>query len=405
MDKPITGKPVQVEINRNVTIPDPIKLARFARSPDIGPKVLFFSGGTALREVSRRIIDYTHNSIHIITPFDSGGSSAVIRKAFNMPAVGDIRNRLMALADLSFKGNPEIYALFSHRLPKNRKNTVLEEALRQMASGKHHLVATIPDPMRKIIRNHLYIFIENMPETFDLQGASIGNLILTAGYLTSRRLFDPVIYLFSKLVEVRGIVRPAVNRNYHLAARLENGDVLVGQHRITGNETSSLLSPVRKIFLTANELEPAEASVPIRQKMRDLIGRGELICYPMGSFYSSVIANLLPSGMGAAISRVPCPKIYVPSTTSDSETKGCGLMDQVEILLHYLRKDNPTGIKNENVLNFIAMDRENGSYAGKIDEKRLSQLGLKVIDYPLVTSQSAPHIDARSFSDLLLSMC
>jgi CofD-related protein of GAK system len=405
MDNPISGKPVRVGISRTAVIPDMVKLARFARGPDLGPKILFFSGGTALRKASRRIIGYTHNSIHIITPFDSGGSSAIIRKAFNMPAVGDIRNRLMALADQSFKGNPEIYALFSHRLPKNRKNNALEEELRHMASGKHHLVAPIPDPMRKIIRNHLYVFIEKMPKTFDLRGASVGNLILTGGYLTSRRLFDPVIYLFSKLVEVRGIVRPAVNRNYHLAARLENGDVLVGQHLITGKETSPLCSPIREVFLTDNEMEPVPAAVPIRQKMRDLIGRAELICYPMGSFFSSVIANLLPAGIGAAISRVSCPKLYVPSTANDPETKGFSLMDQIEILLHYLRKDSPGDIKNESVLNFIVVDRENGSYAGKIDEKRLGQLGLEVIDYPLVTSRSAPYIDEQPFVELLLSMC
>lgn len=405
MDSPLPGKPIQVGITRTAVIPDPMKLARFARSPDLGPKILLFSGGTALREVSRRIIGYTHNSIHIITPFDSGGSSAVIRKAFNMPAVGDIRNRLMALADQSFKGNPEIYALFSHRLPKNRKTAALKEELRHMASGRHHLVVPIPDPMRKIIRNHLYVFLEKMPKTFDLRGASVGNLILTAGYLTSRRLFDPVIYLFSKLAEVRGIVRPAVNKNYHLAARLENGEVLVGQDLITGKETAPLCSPVREVFLTDSEMAPAPAQVPIRQKMRDLIGRAELICYPMGSFYSSLIANLLPAGMGAAISQVPCPKIYVPGTAEDPETLGLGLMDQIEILLCYLKKDDPEGIKNENVLNFIAIDRKNGSYTGAIDDKKIENLGIEVIDYPLVSPRSAPYIDENPWVELLLSLC
>jgi 2-phospho-L-lactate transferase/gluconeogenesis factor (CofD/UPF0052 family) len=55
----------------------------------------------------------------MITPFDSGGSSAEIRKAFKMLAVGDLRNRLMALADQSVKGNPEIFLLFSYRFDAN----------------------------------------------------------------------------------------------------------------------------------------------------------------------------------------------------------------------------------------------------------------------------------------------
>jgi CofD-related protein of GAK system len=387
-----------------IRIPDPVRLARFLRSPDLGPKILFFSGGTALRETSKLLIRYTHNSIHIITPFDSGGSSAVIRKAFNMPAVGDIRNRLMALADQSFQGNPEIYALFSHRLPKTQSRDILLEELTSMASGKHPLVAQIPDPMRKIIRNHLYIFLERMPKTFDLRGASFGNLILTAGYLIGRRMLDPVIFLFSKLAEVRGIVRPTVNKNYHLAARLKNKQVVVGQHLITGKETPKLSSPIKELFLTESEINPISSIVPIRDKMNHLISHADLICYPMGSFYSSIIANLIPKGIGASINRAACPKIFIPNTTPDPEALGCDLTDQVEILLYYLKKDNPAGIKHENVLNFVFIDRENGAYPGKINEKRIKKMGIQLIDYPLVSSRSSPFIDGQQLAELLLSL-
>ncbi|MFW5836578.1 MAG: 2-phospho-L-lactate transferase CofD family protein, partial [Desulfovibrionaceae bacterium] len=105
-------------LTREATIPDPMRLARYERIPELGPRILFFSGGTALRELSREIIRYTHNTIHLITPFDSGGSSAKLREAFHMPAVGDIRNRLMALADTSLTGNPAIFNFFAHRFPK-----------------------------------------------------------------------------------------------------------------------------------------------------------------------------------------------------------------------------------------------------------------------------------------------
>ncbi len=398
------SKTIELEIARTIRIPDPVKLTRFSRNPDLGPKILFFSGGTALRETSRLLIQYTHNSIHIITPFDSGGSSAVLRKAFHMPAVGDIRNRLMALADQSFRGNPEIYALFSHRLSKQAPQDILFDQLADMASGKHPLVAQIPDPMRKIIRNLLYWFIEKMPKNFDLQGASIGNLILTAGYLNSRRMLDPVIFLFSKLVEVRGVVRPAVNKNCHLAARLKNKQVIVGQHLITGKETPKLSSPIHQLFLTDDETARVPASVAIRDKMDQLITRADLICYPMGSFYSSLIANLLPRGMGNAVSRAACPKIFIPNTAPDPETIGWGLTDQIEILLHYLKKDNPSGIRNETVLNFVLIDRENGAYPEKINEKRIKRMGIRLIDYPLVTPKSSPLIDEHRLVEFLMSL-
>ena len=97
-----------VRVARAVTIPDPVRLERFRHAPELGARLLFFTGGTGLRGLSRKLVEYTHHSTHIITPFDSGGSSAKLRKAFRMPAVGDMRNRLMALADQSVLGNPEI---------------------------------------------------------------------------------------------------------------------------------------------------------------------------------------------------------------------------------------------------------------------------------------------------------
>jgi CofD-related protein of GAK system len=396
--------PVYYPITRTARLPDPVKLARYKKAPDLGPRILFFSGGTALRELSQELIRYTHNSIHVITPFDSGGSSAELRKAFHMPAVGDIRNRLMALADQSFQGNPEIFDLFVHRLVKDAPSDHLLEELSRMARGKHVLVSRIPDPMRKIIRNHLFSFLDHMPKAFNPKGASIGNLILTAGYLNNRRLFDPVIYLFSKLVQAHGTVRPVVSKYRHLAAELESGELIIGQHRLTGKETQPIASRINRLYLCKSITDAAPADVEIRAKMRDLIQSAELICYPMGSFYSSVIANLLPKGVGDTISRVNCPKIYIPNTAEDPESYALDPARQTEILLYYLKADAPETIENQSVLNMVIVDKKNGRYARPIDDARLNALGIEVIDYPLITAESAPHIAADRLAEFLLSL-
>jgi CofD-related protein of GAK system len=396
---------IRLRVTRTVNLPDPVKVARYEKNPELGPALLFFSGGTALRNLSRKLIRYTHNSIHVVTPFDSGGSSAEIRKAFKMPAVGDIRNRLMALADQSFKGNPDIYTLFSYRLPKTRSQPELMDELTQMARGSHPMVGKIVDPMRKIIRNHLYLFLEKMPDTFDLRGASIGNLILAAGYLSNRRLLDPVIYIFSKIVECRGIVRPVVNKHRHLIAALEDGTIIVGQHLLTGKEAGPVTSRVTSVFLTDAKNPTLPVDVPIRDKMRDLIARADLICFPMGSFYSSIIANLLPKGVGEAISRVDCPKVFIPGTGNDPETVGMTLGDQVEVLIRYLKKDSPNQIITRQVLNYLILDKQETVYPGGIDMERIRRLGVKVIQYSIVTDRTAPLIDEQRLIPLLLSLC
>lgn len=395
---------MRILVSRTATLPDPIKLARFLRAPELGPKVLFFTGGTALRALSRRIIDYTHNSIHLITPFDSGGSSAKLRAAFDMPAVGDLRNRLMALADRTVKGAPETYELFACRLPHDAAPQALCERLEAMLRGDDELVARVPDPMRKIIRTHLRFFVERMPEGFDLRGASIGNLILTGGYFNYDRNIDPVIYLFSKLVEARGQVRPVVNNPLHLVAELEDGSVLMGQHLLTGKETQPISVPVKRIFLTEHADDPRPTEVAIPDKTASLIAGADLICYPMGSFYTSLIANLLPRGVGESVAANRCPKVYIPNLGTDPEQRGMTLPDQVRTLLDYLERDCATPPSHESLLNFLLVDTRHGSYGPASDLDKLKSHGLTVIDAPLVTERSAPYLDEERVLEYLLSL-
>ena len=386
-----------------MNIPDPAKLGRYKKSPEQGPKILFFSGGSALRGLCRQLIHYTYNSIHIITSFDSGGSSATLREAFAMPAVGDVRARLMDLADLSIQGNREIFALFAYRFDQQADNVALVNELGQMISGRHRLIARIPDPMQEIIRIHLLLFKKNMEDDFDLRGASIGNLILTAGYLENRRHLDPVIDVFARLAMVRGTVRPIVNKYLHLAAELEDGTTVVGQNLMTGKEVPPIASRVKKVYITEDRVKHPVYTVKAGTKTKSLIGAAQLICYPMGSFYSSIIANLLVDGVGEAIGKNSSPKVYIPSTGVDPECLGHTIMDQVETIIAYAGQGQPK-IRVTDVLNYVVVDQKNGQYAGKLDRKRLAQLGIQIIDCQLVSRKSAPEIDENLLLPVLLSL-
>jgi len=391
-------------LTRSPRLPDPLRLARYARAPEVGPRLLFFSGGSALAGLSRELIRYTHNSIHLITPFDSGGSSAVLRDAFGMLAVGDLRNRLMALADQSVQGNPEVVRLFAHRLPDQAAPEALKARLEELVQGRDPLLMAVPDPLRKIIRNHLRFFWEKMPPDFDLQGANLGNLVLAGGYLNHQGHIDPVIFTFSKLAEVRGVVRPVVNQHLHLAARLADGRLLVGQHRLTGREAPPIDSPVAELFL-AGDQRGAPASAAIRPKVARLIDQAELICYPMGSFYSSLIATLLPTGVCPAVAAAGCPKVHVPNVAGDSEQLGLSLADGVAVLLDYLRRGCGQKVAVDQVLNLVIVDSANAVYpGGPPDLAAIRRLGVEVIDVPLVSEQSAPYLDPARLLEVLLSL-
>jgi CofD-related protein of GAK system len=397
------GRTARVTVTRSLRLPDPLRLERFRRVPELGPRILFFSGGTALRDVSRRIVEYSHDTIHLITPFDSGGSSAKLREAFGMPAVGDLRNRLMALADQTVRGQPDIYRLFSFRFPGDGDRAELRDALDAMIRGEDPLVAAIPDPMRKIIRTHLRFFAEQMPGDFDLRGANIGNLILAGGYLNQGRHVDPVIFLFSRLVEVRGVVRPITSADLHLAARLEDGSLVVGQHLLTGKEVEPISSPIRELFLVRGPLDPTPLRPAIRPKVRGLIAEAEVICYPMGSFFTSVLANLLPRGVGRAVAGSDAPKVFIPGTGHDPETLGTSLAERVEILLETLRADCGGAAADADLLQYVLVDVEASGWPAS-ELERIRRTGVRVLDTSLVTEGSSPLLDATRVAEMLVSL-
>ena len=378
--------------------------ASCAADPEMGPSIVFFSGGSALRGLSKELIGCTHNSIHIVTPFDSGGSSAALRKAFDMPAVGDIRNRLIALADRQGQWSPRIRALLALRLPKSKNQGERLELLRDIVAGSHPLVKAIPGTARQTITGLLSDFTRQMPPDFDLAGASIGNLVLAGAYLSGNRRMDGALAVFSELASVKGIVQPVSSLNLHLAAVLENGRVVVGQHRITGKENMPIESPVKDLFLCRDETDPSPVSVSMEPQVRRLIEKADLLVYPMGSFYSSLVCNLLVRGVGETVSRQPCSKVYVPNTTADPEAPGMDVADQAAVLLSSLKKDIPGGGPTENLLTGILVDRKNGSYPGGIDERRIRQMGIEIVDCPLVTKRSAPLIDEKRLTAALLSL-
>ncbi len=389
-------------ITRQLLVPDPVRISRCQRAPELGPRILFFSGGSALNELSSWLKDYTYNSIHLVTPFDSGGSSATLRQALAMPAIGDLRSRMMALADDSITGNPEVYRLFSYRLPKEAPQSELKLRLRDMCDGLDDMVDAVPNPMRRIICNSLKNFAMFMPADFNLQGASIGNLVLAGGYLIHRRHLDSIIYLFSKLVGVKGEVQACVEVDMHLVATLEDGTTVVGQHNLTGKEVQPIKSKVVKLGLSSS-LESAEpVSVQVEKNTRRNIRSADLICYPPGSFYSSLVANLLPEGVCESIASNAGPKVYIPNLGADPEQIGMDLGDCIDTLLDYLQRQVPAAEPGD-FLNFVLLDSNSGHDPAPLLQ-RLDALGIQVIDTQLVSSADQRHYDPALLGSALLSL-
>lgn len=390
----------RVRITRGVPIPDHRRIDRLARMPELGPRILFFSGGTALGPICRVLKRYTHNSVHLITPFDSGGSSAVLRAAFAMPAVGDLRNRLLALA------NDDALAtrrLFSHRLAEDGDAAALVSALDAMIGGDHELIAACPQPLDQIIRGHLRAFRERMPPDFDLRGASIGNLLLAGGYLAHNRDLDSVVFTLSKLMGIRGRVRLIVDDDVSLFARTSDGRVIAGQHTITRRDSQDRAALV-DLWLSRSRDRDDPVACTVAPSVHDIITSADLICFPVGSFFTSVLANLLPAGVGRAICEAQCPKVYVPNIGDDSEQRGISVAAAVDHIARLVRADAGQDVDIEHILNFVLVDAARGNYSIALDVDDIAARGVDVIDRPLVRDDDTARHEPEAFSHMLLSL-
>ena len=195
-----------------------------------------------------------------------------------------------------------------------------------------------------------------------------------------------------------------VNDDLHLAADLEDGSCVTGQQRLTGKEVAPLKSPVSRLFLSSHPDRPVPAKAEIRKKNRRLIQQAELICYPPGSFYTSLVANLLPTGVGSAIAGADCPKVFIPNLGQDPEQIGMTLDSSVQTLLDYLRADNKDTCPNGKLLNFVLIDSKRGKYPSSLSDPLMQELGIRIIDTRLISKQSEPYYDAELLASTLLSL-
>ncbi len=358
-------------------------------NPKLGPSIVFFTGGTALKSLSQALCKYTHNAVHLVTPFDSGGSSATLRTAFGMPAVGDARNRLLALA------NPQIVPkavidLCEMRLPEVGEREDLLLKLYNIAAEKHEIWTDIPRLFAEPLRVYIRYFLEKMPTHFDPRLACIGNIALAGGYLHHKRQWTPILSQFSRLLDVRGIVMPITAKSLHLAAELCDGSHIYGQHCITGYGQPEPHIPVQRLYLLKHSknslhLSHDEITPKVNLTAATYIRTADAICYPMGSFYTSVLANLLPKGVGKAISEARCPKFYIPNVGHDVEQRTLTVADAVKVLLQTLRLD-VGDLPAPHLLQKVLVDTKHGLYPCGIDIEGITAQGVEVFDMPLLAN-------------------
>ena len=210
------------EINPSVKKIKGTKEADSTLASSLPLKLLFFSGGSALTPLCNPLKKITDRSIHLMSPFDSGGSSGKLRRAFSIPAFGDLRNRIIALLDESVPEYDALVTLLNYRNPSNESSGHCLKELEFFVLGNHELLKKLPLLSSRYIANSLIYFRDRFAKEFDFCGASLGNIIIAAAYFRNNKNINLVLKELNLIFPIRGTVGLSSVEDFQLYARLED---------------------------------------------------------------------------------------------------------------------------------------------------------------------------------------
>jgi uncharacterized cofD-like protein len=236
-----------------------------------------------------RTLKALHNNgdfLHaIITTLDNGGSTGPLRTRFGIPAMGDVRRALCALAD-----NKELVSLFGVRFTH-------DELCDSGLDGE--------------------------------TGHSFGNLALAALF-KDRGTFEAAVDAASKMLCVRGEVLPVTNEPGHLRAIRSDGKVINGETNIDIPKDDK--GHLRIINL---EIVPKVKGNP--KAVASLLRARKIVVGP-GDLFTSILPCLIVPEIRDAYVHSSAEKIFVANImTKNGETPGYDIDDFVEEIAKYLR--------------------------------------------------------------------
>ena len=291
------------------------------------PKIVVIGGGTGLSILLRGLKLFTTNITAIVTVADDGGGSGVIREDLGMLPPGDIRNCILALAEME----PTMEKLFQYRF-----------------------------------------------EDGSLKGQSFGNLFIASMNGISSN-FEEAVKRVSEVLAVTGEVYPVTLENITLYARLKNDTVIKGESNIQ-IKSLELNSPIDRVFIKPKEVEGLKEAV-------EAIEEADIVVLGPGSLYTSIMPNLLVKNIISALERSSNKKVYISNImTQPGETHGDGIKDHVDgILKHCPKIKLDYVIANNGIVQMDAYNKYQEEGAQLVipkneDRKYLQKKGIRLIE-------------------------
>ena len=311
-----------------------------------GPEIVSLGGGTGLSNLLRGFKKCTSNITAIVTVADDGGSSGKLRDELGILPPGDIRNCLVALADVE---------------------PLMEKLMQYRFSDEGHLV-----------------------------GHSFGNLFIAAMTEVTGD-FEEAIKESSEVLALKGQVLPATNEDVQLGAVYADNSIRMGESVIPKQDKE-----IKKVFLKPSSCKPTEDALKS-------IKQAGVITIGPGSLYTSILPNLLVEGIVEAIQDSNAIKVYICNVmTQPGETTNYTASDHIQTIYDHIGKEifDYVIINTERgTKSLIDKYREEGAYPVKFDRDKIKAKQIKIIEGNLLSSNKYlrhdPDETAKKILDLL----
>lgn len=295
-------------------------------------KIVVLGGGTGTSTVLRGLKYFPADITAIITVSDNGRSTGRLRKEFSTPAVGDIRK---VLSNLS----------------------------------------TLPDDVKSVMEYRISTYS-------DLNGHSMGNLILTSLYQETGNLKKSIEYM-SKLLRVEHTVLPLSEDYLTLMGETDDGEIIEGEEQITA------AGKHYKRFFYKEEPH-------VLPEVIEEIESADLIILSMGSLVTSLFPHLICPDVIDAINKAKskgkAKLMYICNVmTQPGETDNFGVSDHINAIERYTGRDTIDAVIVSNNLLPKKLLKKYASEEQKdqviIDYDNMQQGNYQIIESDLLTME------------------
>lgn len=289
-------------------------------------KIVVFGGGTGISTLLTGLKNIDINLTSVICVSDDGRSTGKLRKEFNMPAIGDLRNVLVSLSDIDSK-------------------------MKQLLSYRFDTYS-------------------------DLNGHPIGNLMMVGLYNITGSVKES-IEILSDFLNIKSKVYPISEDNLTLVGETIDGNKIIGEENITKAKTT---------YKKFSYLEEPHVLDEVKQAVLD----ADLVIFSMGSLITSILPHLLCKELVDTLDKSNAKIMYsCNAMTQPGETDNFNVSCHVKLLNKYLGKRkidvvlaSNTEIKKEILDKYL---REEEKDLVKIDKENIEKIGCELIEEDFLT--------------------